>query len=321
VDSRRSDILDWCDQGRIPPERLRQALALGGVLPGPAEWRRFLDRLFLFLGVALLAAAAVFFFAFNWQELSRFAKLALAELLVAASLALAWRLRVGRTAGQAALLLASLLTGALLALFGQVYQTGADTFELFASWAAAVLPWVVLARFPALWVVWIALVDLAAAFYYQASGSLWGVLFAPRSALWLLLALQTAAPAIWEGLAAAVPWLRPRWPVRLLATAGGACATALALQDLFDRRLASHAGLVAWGAWIAVVLAVYRRRIRDLYLLATGALSVIVVAASFLAERLPMREAGEFLLVGLLVIALAAAAGYWLKRVAAEEES
>ena len=47
-----------------------------------------------------------------------------------------------RPAGKAALLAAALLTGGLLALIGQTYQTGADTFELFATWAALILPWV-----------------------------------------------------------------------------------------------------------------------------------------------------------------------------------
>ena len=40
-------------------------------------------------------------------------------------------------AGKAVLTLLSLLVGALLALTGQIYQTGADTYELFAWWAVA----------------------------------------------------------------------------------------------------------------------------------------------------------------------------------------
>ena len=50
--------------------------------------------------------------------------------------------RRGGRAGKAALLAASLFVGALLALIGQIYQTGADTFEMFAAWAALILPWV-----------------------------------------------------------------------------------------------------------------------------------------------------------------------------------
>ncbi|MET0346849.1 MAG: DUF2157 domain-containing protein [Casimicrobiaceae bacterium] len=50
--------------------------------------------------------------------------------------------------GKAALVVAALLVGALLALVGQVYQTGADRFELFAAWAVAIVAWVLVARMP-----------------------------------------------------------------------------------------------------------------------------------------------------------------------------
>src|SRR5699024_11365250 len=42
---------------------------------------------------------------------------------------------------QLLLLIASIITGSLLALFGQVYQTGADTWQLFFAWAILITPW------------------------------------------------------------------------------------------------------------------------------------------------------------------------------------
>jgi hypothetical protein len=59
-----------------------------------------------------------------------------------------------------------------------------------------------------------------------------------------------------------------------------------------------------WLGWLVAAYLVYRRAIRDLYVLAGGALSVIIVAACFLGKALPMRDAGEFLFIGLVVIAL-----------------
>ena len=41
----RNEVLDWSEQGRIPPGKLRAALEAAGALPSAAEWRRFLDRL------------------------------------------------------------------------------------------------------------------------------------------------------------------------------------------------------------------------------------------------------------------------------------
>lgn len=320
--SNRSDILDWLDQGRLAPERLRDALALAGVLPTAPEWRRFLDRLLAFLGVVLLAAGAIFFFAFNWQDLGRFAKFALVEAPVLVALALTWRLGVDGVAGKATLLFASLMAGALLALVGQTYQTGADTWELFAAWAAAILPWALLARFPALWILWLALLNVSLSLYFLTFGWLWGMLFAPEKLLWLLFGLNTAALFAWEALAAGpVAWLRERWAARLIATASGGLVTALAVGQIVGWRHESGWAVPAWFAWMVLAYLAYRIRQKDVYVLAGGVLATIVVVATFLGKHMRMHEAGEFLFIGLVVIGLSAAGGVWLKKVATEESS
>lgn len=320
--SNRGDIIDWMDQGRIPPERLREALEAAGVLPGAADWRRFLDGMLLFMGVVLLASGVIFFFAFNWQDLGRPARFALVQAPILAALAFTWRLGVEGMAGKATLLFASLMTGALLALVGQTYQTGADTFELFAAWAVAILPWTLLARFPALWIFWLALVNTAVALYFITFGLLWGLVFAPEKLAWLLFGINTAALVAWEGLAAAgLAWLRERWSTRILATAGGALITGLAFQDIVDWRGSSHWGAPLWCAWIAAGYAAYRYWVKDVYVLAGGVLSVIVVTTTLVVKQLKMNDSGTLLFVGLLVIGMSAAGGYWLKQVATEEDA
>ena len=320
--SNRNDIIDWSDQGRIGHDRLREALEFAGVLPSAADWRRFLDRVLLFMGVVLLASGVIFFFAFNWQDLGRYAKFALVEAPILAALVFAWRLGVDGIAGKATLLFASLMTGALLALVGQTYQTGADTFELFAAWAAAILPWTLLARFPALWIFWLALVNAAVALYFLTFGLFWGMLFAPEKLAWLLFGLNTAALAVWEGLAAAgVAWLRERWSVRILATASGALITGLAFQDIVDWRGSSHWGAPLWCAWIAVAYIAYRHWVKDVYVLAGGVLSAIVITTTLILKQLKMADSGALLFIGMLVIGMSAAGGYWLKQVATEEDT
>lgn len=320
---RRRDILQWAEAGRVAPENLRRALDIGGVLPRRAQWRAFLDRLLLWLGAVMLGAAAVFFLAYNWDDLGRFAKFGLAQGLVVAALAVLWWQGLERATGKAALLAAAIFTGALLALIGQTYQTGADTFELFAAWAVAILPWALLARFPALWVLWLALANLAVVLYFQAFHGIFGVLFGPERQLWLLFGLNTVALAAWEGLAkAGVAWLRERWAPRLVATASGAMATALMLMDIFDRGVLGL-GWAAWIGWMVAAYAVYRRRLKDVFVLAGGVLSAVIVAASLLMRWLSevRFEAGALLLIGLVVIALSAAGGLWLRNVANEGDA
>ena len=315
--SARDEILDWAEQGRIPPDRLREAMQEGGAIPTADQWRSFLDRLFLFMGAVLLGAGVIFFFAFNWQAMGRFAKFALVEAPVLISLLFVWRIGLDRIGGKAALLAGALVVGAMFALIGQTYQTGADTWELFAVWAAAILPWALVARFPALWIFWLLIANMAVTLYFITFG-LWGMLFAPEKLAWLLFGVNTIALVLWEGLAlAGIEWLRERWAVRLLAVASGAAITTLALYDIV--RSDSQWGLPAWLAWMVAAYVVYRRLAKDLFVLAGGVLSAVVVIATLLGKSMRLNDAGAFLFIGLVVIAISAAGGWWLKQVAQEE--
>jgi uncharacterized membrane protein len=247
------------------------------------------------------------------------AKFGLVEVLLIAALVCVWRLDVDRMTGKAAMLGAALFTGALFALIGQTYQTGADTFELFAVWAIAVLPWALVARFPALWLFWLLLVNLAALLYMGTMRRpIWFFGFGAERQLWLLFALNTVALVIWEGLAlSGIQWLRERWSVRILATASGGFATALAFSDIVSRD--TRGGLAAWVAWMVAAYILYRHKVKDLFVLAGGVLSVVVVISTFVVRHLFRADAGAFLMVGLLIIGISAAGGWWLKSIAAEE--
>ncbi len=319
--SERDAIFEWGESGRLAPGHLAHALRIAGAVPDAAEWRLFVDRLLLGLAVALAGAGVVFFVAANWEALGRFGKFALVEAAIVLALGTCWRLGLASRAGKAALGAAALCTGALLALVGQVYQTGADTWELFAAWAVAIAVWVAVARMPALWLLWLGLVNIALALYFNTFGGLLGLVLGTRETLWALLTFNTAALVVWEAFAAVgVRWLRARWAVAVLAAAGGVAATWLAIWSVFDGAHAGGWGLVAYAVWLAAIYVAYRFRRVDRLILAGGVLSAIVVVTSLLAHQLLRREtAGGFLLVGLAVVAMAAAGTWWLRRVPAEE--
>ena len=68
----RNAIFDWAQQRRLAPAAVPMALRLAGVTPDAAQWRQFIDRLLLGLGVLMLATGTIFFLAANWQELGRY---------------------------------------------------------------------------------------------------------------------------------------------------------------------------------------------------------------------------------------------------------
>jgi uncharacterized membrane protein len=247
----------------------------------------------------------------------------LVEAGVLATLAIVLWKGVDQDAGKAALLLGSLLIGAVLALVGQIYQTGADTYELFASWALFILPWALLARFAPLWLLWLAIVNLAVTLYFRTFGGFIGFLFGDEEVAWVLFVLNTAALVTWEALArSGITWLQARWGARLLITASAACATSLALISIFGWRETQSVHALGWFAWMLACLFTYRVAIRDLYALAIGVLSAIVVTVAWLGRHmLSSGDAGAYLLIGLVVIAMSAAGGWWLRRVAMEERA
>src|SRR5256712_9331570 len=216
----RNAILGWSERGAITDARA--ALDMAGALPHAQHWRAFLDRLLLWSGAVALAAAVVFFIAHNWNDLGKLAKFGLVEALVLAAALGYWRLGPEKAAGKASLLVAWILFGALLALFGQSYQTGADTWEPFAHWAGLIAAWVIIGRFAALWILWLAIANVAIALYFQVRPGALDIAFASERALWTLLAFVAAALAPRELVARGIGWLDGRGGPRGFALAGGA---------------------------------------------------------------------------------------------------
>ena len=315
-------ILHWAERGAIHQDRVNKALALAEVVPTARSWRRFMDRLLLWTGVLALASAVIFFFAYNWDDMGRFAQFALVEALILAALAGYWKLGPDHMTGKAALMLAAMMLGALLALFGQTYQTGADPWQLFANWALLIIPWVLVGRFAALWILWIALVNLSLLLYFSVFRGILGFIFTMETQLFLAFAFNTGALVSWELGARRFTWLAERWAPRLLAILGGSAATVLMLQTIFDWRDSSGWSSVVYPLWVAGMYLFYRQSVRDLFMLAGGCLSLIIVVTSLLVRALlDHAEAGGFLLIAMAVIGMSAAAAIWLKRVHAEQES
>ena len=317
----RDEIFDWIATGHLKPEDVPRAFAAAGLTPTRLDWRNFLDALLLWTGVVLVASGVIFFFAYNWQSLHRFGKFALVETVFAAALIAVWRYGTERAAGKAALTGAALLTGAMLALVRQTYQTGADTFELFAVWAAFILPWVIAARFAPLWLLWIGLINLCVWAYFQALA--WGVLgllFGVRGILWVLFGVNLVATIAWEfGLACGIAWLH-RWGARALATLTGVFATSIGVLAVVDSNEIGTGAILAYIAWILAMYAYYRLRVFDVFMLAGALLSAIVFITAFLGKQLLSHgEAGGFLLIALVVIGMSAAGAWWIRQMLQEQ--
>lgn len=120
-----------------------------------AHWQAFLSTLGMFAAALLMGSGVVFFVAYNWDALDRFSRLGIGASAVCGATVLTLCTRPHSVPWRAGALLVCICTGALLALIGQIYQTGADIWQLFAAWAALILPVVLIGRTRELWLLWL----------------------------------------------------------------------------------------------------------------------------------------------------------------------
>lgn len=321
--STRHQLTELIEQDCIPADKIHAAVAATDVLPDGKAWLRFIDHLLLWLGGLALTFSAMFFIAYNWIAFGRFTKFAMVEALIALSILVYWKLDRDKMAAKVALFMATLFLGVLLALYGQTYQTGADPWQLFFTWALLMLPWTIIARFPALWILWITLLNLAILLYHMAlRNSMWFMFNNDSNILWILFAFNTLALFVWELSAIKWHWLSERWAARLIAIGSGFPLSWLVIISIVDSRHANAFSVIVWIVWIGGLYFVYRTIKRDLFMLAGVALTAIVVSTSFFAKHLISGlEAGGFLVLTIIVIGMGTGAAIWLHKIHREWQS
>ena len=321
--SPRRQIIELIEQGAIPAEKIGDALIAVKITPDGKNWRTFIDRLLLWLGGLALACAVMFFIAYNWNDIGRFAKFGMVEALIVLAIVSYCKFDEHSPASKVSLLFATICLGVVLALYGQTYQTGADPWQLFFNWALLMLPWAIIGRFSAIWIVWVVLINTSIVLYYQTfGGAFWFVFGSDTGMWWLIFFFNTLILVAWEFLTGIWGWLSERWAIRLLAVGSGVPVTWLVLHAIFSRTNGGIVSGLMWAVWLALMYFIYRKVRPDLFMLAGCCLSVITVSISFLGKNmLKDGSPGVFLILALLVIGMGSGAAFWLKNVHREIQS
>ncbi|QOP41016.1 DUF2157 domain-containing protein [Sulfurimonas marina] len=311
----RSGITFLLENNYLKPENTTYALKLSGISPDALRWRNFIDTLLLVLAGLAIAVGIMFFIAYNWDEIGKFTQFSLVEISIIISMIIYFRADKEKIAAKIALTAASILLGVLLALFGQTYQTGADTWELFFNWALLILPWVFIGRFATIWVIWIVLIDISILLYYKTFGSLLGTFFSSKDTLlWSMFIFNTAMVLLGEVISPYQPWLKKEyWAKRFIMVIGGSSITWLVIVYILDRDTAIIPTLV-WILYLTALYFIYRNIKHDLFMLAGGCFSAILVVTVFLGKHLTktFHEFGLFLLM-FIVVGMGALSAIWLK--------
>jgi uncharacterized membrane protein len=131
------------------------------------NWGYWISTLLLILGWVFILSGITYFFAFNWHKMSSYYKFSSIQVLILVCLAGAWAYEIDNLRGKLFLTGGCILIGVFLAVFGQVYQTGADSFLLFLIWTLIITPLVFISRFAPLWAVWLLLFNMTAILYWN----------------------------------------------------------------------------------------------------------------------------------------------------------
>jgi uncharacterized membrane protein len=299
----------------------QRMLDLAGARPTRAEGLGFVARCLRYGGVLSLASAVVFFVAANWSRFAVFGRFALLEVLVLALATVAFIRPPPAFPGRAALFLAFISTGALLALFGQTYQTGADVYELFVTWSLLALPLVVAAQWSVASAAWVLVLDVALLLYcgWQPQGGALWILFDSRRYDISLAMLASAFVnlALWALFQKLDLRAVPDWVRRLLVFFAMAFVTWVGMRASirgFEAHDGDPNGLVFLGTLAALAIPsiwALRER-RDVFPLAMAMTAAILIVLSLIPHVADHSNEGVLLLMALWLIGASTAGGKWL---------
>lgn len=252
------------------------------LFPNP-RWGLLISYLFLILGCALVLSGLIYVFAFNWAAIPPLVKLGSIQLGIVICVVGAYFYTLKRLSGQLLLLSASVLVGILMAVYGQIYQTGADAYQLFMMWSVLILAWTMLSNFAMQWLIWLIVTNLFFILYWQQ------VILPDYSKSLLIFAylgmFNSGFLLLREYLIgyARFSWLSPKWIRWLLIAITLLLYDIIIIDWVFDRNnnlaIVSIIGLITHAA----LFVIYRFKRVDLPALSLVILSIcIIIEAAFI---------------------------------------
>ncbi|MFT7412978.1 MAG: putative membrane protein [Paraglaciecola sp.] len=322
MESSRGELVNLIEHNAVRQEYIDDVVDFSNIKPTQKAWVTFINNLFLWIGCVALGFSFIYFLAHNWSQIGRFAKFALVETALVLSILVYLKTQISSMSRNAALTFSTILLGALMALFGQTYQTGADPWQLFFNWALLMTPWALISRFTTIWLLWLGLLNLSIMLYCDVHSNPLSLLFGSKvSVLWALFTFNTLSFVAWYKLSQSCLWMQKEWAIRLIALAVGISITSLALFAILNNRITDNLALPVWVLFLASFYLFYRKLQVNLFMLAGGCLSGIVVTVALLAEAmLHQGEPAAYLLVSIIVIGLGVGAAFWLKKVQMEAQ-
>lgn len=305
--------------GVLSEDQWSEAVALANAPATNPMWRQALDRILLFTGTGLLLSGIVYFFAFNWEAIPLWLRLVGIHGMMVSAALFGWRRGVEGVSGKAALLAACVLFAVGQAVISQHYQTGADPWFLFTLCCLTTLPWTLLARFPAAWLIWLLSLSIAVA-------TAWEQVLGLETDERLALLLATTNGCAWAATnleVARVRGLNGAWLPRVLASATIGLLLIPALINVFEATTAGLLATLMLGVLGAALLVQASTRKADIFTLSMLAVAAIIWSTAGLSRVLfdfLDLEAMGALVIGGLVVAEVTLAAWGLRHLSRRQD-
>lgn len=259
------------------PAGIEHSFREHGVYADRAKWLRFIDICLMCLGIVFTVAGIIFFFAYNWQDMHKFFKLGMIQMLLIGAIALVLFTKFDLLIKNCILCGASFLTGALFSVYGQIYQTGANAYDFFLGWTVFITLWAVVSRFAPLWLLLISLVDITILLYANQVARGW-------SAPLLFCILFVVNTTCLLGFICFKYRDTPRWFLKILAISSVCWSTISIVAGIGTQYTQAW-----WISLVIVTLAyaagvIYSLKSESIFYLLIIPLSVIIIISAFLVE-------------------------------------
>lgn len=126
---------------------------------------------FLYFSILFFITGISCFTAYNWNKMGNFTKMSIPLSLIVLGI-IGWFIFQNKVLyRQLFLFSSSFFVGTLFAVFGQIYQTGADPYTLFRNWGLFILVFSAVENFYPLWALNITVFTISGMIYSRLYGN------------------------------------------------------------------------------------------------------------------------------------------------------
>jgi uncharacterized membrane protein len=261
------------------------------------SWQKFLRLLFISLGVGFTTAGIIFFFAYNWADLHKFIKIGLIEGLIIISTLTTLFSNISLDIKNILITGTSILVGVLFAVFGQIYQTGANAYDFFLGWTIFITIWVFVSNYAPLWLLFITLINTTLILYSQQVAQDWSEVFV-FTLLFIINILFLTTFLYRKKINKEIKI--PIWFSNLIALVSVSFGTIGIVFGIFDKNQTSFFVLIIITSILYGVGIKYGLKLKSGFYLSIIPFSIIIIISAFLIKL--SANAGMFFFISLFVI-------------------